>query len=325
MITRNELNIFYENLFNFNISNVLKLFNDYNNNGKNLIQILTQIMFSLRNMIVDYYINNSSIIYDIDLMQDFVNLINENLFDIKKNGSPKVFIEMLLIKYIKQHDNSSKKPQKEVISEKDISNEVKSSENSIISKEKLIEKNISQDKEKIISQEEDDKIISREIIYDSFPIKNIDEIMNVRVNNIMAQANKELLKLEIKNFELLNDYAFDQEIGYLVCSLLDSKIRAASEDGIILSYEYESAVKQNLINLHKIIDVYNKITNSNKSIAIITDDYWNEQKNKYIVALKEGKKYQILEEPEEILEEINNNDIIGSSAMDLFGDIVEVE
>ena len=33
-----------------------------------------------------------------------------------------------------------------------------------------------------------------------------------------------------------------------------------------------------------------------------------------------------MEEPEEVLEEIENNDIIsGSSAVELFGDIVEVE
>ena len=268
------------------------------------------MMFSLRNMIVDYYVNDISCDYDIDLMQDFVNTINENMFDIKKSGNPKVFIEMLLIKYMREHNNGV--------------NEIKKTD---VKSSSIDENAASEDVESEMSANSYDvseKIISREIISDC-PIKNIKEIMNVRVNNVMAQADKNLLKMEIEKFDLLNDYAFDQEIGYLVCSLLDAKVRAVSDFGIILSYEYESTVKQNLANLRKIIDVYNKITSSNKLIAIISDDQWNEEKNKYIKSLKEGKKYQILEEPVEVLEEVNKNDIIGSSAMDLFGDIVEVE
>ena len=310
MITKNELNDFYHSLFLFDMSKILKLVNDYNNRGKNLIQVISQMMFSLRNMIVDYYVNDISCDYDIDLMQDFVNTINENMFDIKKSGNPKVFIEMLLIKYMRKHNKGV--------------NEIKKTN---IKSSSIDENATSEDVESEMSANSYDvseKIISREIISDC-PIKNIKEIMNVRVNNVMAQADKNLLKMEIEKFDLLNDYAFDQEIGYLVCSLLDAKVRAVSDFGIILSYEYESTVKQNLANLRKIIDVYNKITSSNKLIAIISDDQWNEEKNKYIKSLKEGKKYQILEEPVEVLEEVNKNDIIGSSAMDLFGDIVEVE
>ncbi len=324
MITRKDLKLFYDKLFSFDMSGILELINDYNMNGKNLIQIFTQIMFSLRNQLVDYYVSNVESDYNIDLVNEFVNLINENMFDIKKSDNPKIFIEMLLMKFIKAH--STEKIEKKLVekssefAEKDIRNE-KISE--IDNKNSEI---LPVEDEKIISQgESDGEIISREIISNDNLIKNINEIMNVRVNNVMAQADKNILKLEIQKFNLLNEFTFDQEIGYLVCSLLDAKIRAASENGIILSYEYDSNVKQNLVNLHKIIDVYNKITNSNKIIAIITDERWETEKNKYIKALKDGKKYEILEEPEEIFEKQENNDIIGSSAINLFGDIVEVE
>ena len=155
-------------------------------------------------------------------------------------------------------------------------------------------------------------------------IINIDEIMKVRVNNTLACANKNILNQEIDNMKLLNDFTFDQEIGYIVCNLLDSNVRAASEDNIIISFEYDSIVKQNLMELEKIIYVYNKITNSNKKIAIITDEEWENEKNNYIKSIKDGKSYQVMEEPKEIYEEIKKNDIISNSAVELFGDIVEI-
>ena len=156
-------------------------------------------------------------------------------------------------------------------------------------------------------------------------ILNIDEIMEVRVNNTLAKADKKLLKEEQGKFEMLKDYTFDQEIGYIVCSLLDSNLRAVSDNNIIISFEYDSNVLQNLQIIDKIIDVYNKITDSNKEIAIISDKEWDKVKSEYIKKLKDGVKYEVKEEPEPIFEEIENNDIISSSAVKLFGDIVEVE
>ena len=156
-------------------------------------------------------------------------------------------------------------------------------------------------------------------------VLNYDEIMKVRVNNTLALADKKLLNDELLKFDLLKDYTFDQEIGYLVCSLLDSKLRVVSNDNMIISYDSDANVKQNLLVLDKMIDVYNKITNSHKNIAIISDDEWSSIKNEYISNIKNGVSYEIQEEPEVIFEESTKNDIIGNSAIDLFGDIVEIE
>ena len=73
-------------------------------------------------------------------------------------------------------------------------------------------------------------------------------------------------------------------------------------------------------------NIYNKITNSNKNIAIITDSKWNELKKEYISNISSGKKYEYVNEPELLFEDVKKNDIISSSAVDLFGsDIVEIE
>ena len=344
MITKKDLINLCDNIFEGDIAKVLFKMNKFNSDGKNLIQIILQLMHFLRNSVVNYYVENLKCNYSIDNMLKLINTINENMFDIKKSGNPKIFIEMLLIKYIK-----------DICGDKIISQEIKVDENldMLGNNEKHVSLSENNDKsietpsiaeedeeefdfDKEYSDEEDeynDVFTDRNTVEENVlensndeqrKIINIDEIMKVRVNNTLACANKNILNQEIDNMKLLNEFTFDQEIGYIVCNLLDSNVRAASEDNIIISFEYDSIVKQNLMELEKIIYVYNKITNSNKKIAIITDEEWENEKNNYIKSIKDGKSYQVIEEPKEIYEEIKKNDIISNSAVELFGDIVEI-
>ena len=64
--------------------------------------------------------------------------------------------------------------------------------------------------------------------------------MDIRVNNTLCKADKNVLLSVKKNMEKLKEYVFDQKIGYLVCSLMDGTIRVASEENILISVEYDS-------------------------------------------------------------------------------------
>ena len=354
MITNKDLHEFCSDLFCGNLSQILTKINNFNGEGKNLIQIMSQMMHYLRNLLVDYYISNRNLEFSYELVQEVVNLINENMFDIKKSSNPKIFIEMLLIKFVNEHvlhKNISREiktviePVKVIENKEDINAKF---ENNSISTENKEEVNAVASTENDTDDEEFDfnsytgdadyddeseynmnvsSIVESNVEDDigEGKILNLDEIIKVRVNNTLACANKQILKLIQDNMSLFNDYTFDQEIGYIVCSILDSKVRAASEDSIILSYEYDSVVKQNLDILDKITYVFNKITNSNKKIAIISDEEWELEKNKYIKSIKDGNAYKVVDEPLEVYEEEKKDDIIVSSAVELFGDIVEFE
>ena len=142
----------------------------------------------------------------------------------------------------------------------------------------------------------------------------------------MCKADKNLLKKVTEDMKKLNDYAFDEKYGYLACSLLDSTIRAVSEEGIIISYEYDSVVRENLAIINKLTDTYNKITDSSYKLAIISHEQWEKKKDEYVKLYKEGKHYEIVPEPElEILEEIENDGIIKNDTVKLFGDLVEID
>ena len=356
MITKKILHEFCNDIFAGDLANVLAKINKFSGDGKNLIQIMSQLMHFLRNIVVNYYVENSKCEYSVDNMLKLINIINEKMFDIKKSGNPKIYIEMLLIKYIK--DISDKKNiSQEIITQSsdeksvlgnnsDVENKEENSINLTKETDKMAE-NVEDDDEEYDFDKEfsDDENSYDDVMGNNYNdvlsaddesfsdteedsslkiVKNIDDIMKVRVNNTLANANKQILNKEQENFKLLNDFTFDQEIGYIVCNLLDATVRAASDDSIIISYEYDSSVKQNLLELEKITYVYNKITNSNKKLAIITDEDWENEKNKYIKSLKDGVQYQVIDEPQEVYEEQVKNDIITNSAVELFGDIVEI-
>ena len=336
IISNKQLDEFVSSIMNGDIAKVLSSINDFDKDGKNLIQVITQILNYSRNLMVDHYLNNTKLAYDINKLQSFINRLNESMFDIKKSDNTRIFIEMLILNYMSSNTINNKVVENVVV-EKEIVKEEKIESKEVIEpkKEEVKQEVVEEDEEFDFSKEyedteeevEDVPIKTSNSLVISMPQKvlNIDEIMNVRVNNTLALADKKLLKEEQSNFEKLKDFTFDQEIGYIVCALLDSKLRAVSENNMIISFEYDSNVLQNIQIIDKITDVYNKITNSNKKIAIISDKEWDKVKSDYIKNLKDGVKYEVKDEPEPIYEEIENDGIISNSAVQLFGDIVVVE
>ena len=343
VISSNDMDVFLSDILSGNIPNVLTSIAKFNDSGKNLIQIMSQLINFSRDIVVNYYISNKEYNFSIDVVQNFVNILNEKMFDIKKSGNTKIYIEMLLLKFINDYVNLETKIVEKNNYVKEINKNVSVTNNNevTVNEEKINNDNVVENNkdgnndavEEKNSMKDSNIEISynkEEITEENFDNKNpkiinIDAIMKIRVNNTLALANKNLLRLEMNNFEVLRDYSFDQEIGYIICGILDGKLRAVSSDAIIISYEYDSNVKQNLYIIDKIEDVYNKITNSNKKIAIISDDYWEKVKQEYINDLRNGIKYEVEEEPRAVYEELKNDDIITSSAVSLFGDIVEID
>ena len=336
MVTRSDLQTLLYAIMNADIQTILNQLEKYKSSGKNLIQIIFQLMNYLKNTVISYYLENAAVDYDVDKLILLTNIINEKMFDIKKSGNPSIYIEMLLLKFVNDCISKEKNISREIFSNADVrENSIK--ETSVTTCSNIIDNNNNSngnndDNNNSNSNDDNNSMtkISVENVVDSdieaLHLKNLQEIMKVRVNNTLALADKQILKTIINNMSIFNDYTFDGEIGYIACSLLDAKVRAASVDSVIISYDYDSIVKQNLLNLDKITDVFNKLTNFNKKIAIITDDEWEKVKKDYILSLKNGEQYKIIEEPAiNVFEGPKEDDIIVNSAVELFGDIVEMD
>lgn len=322
-------------IMNGQINNFLSKINEYNNCGKNIIQIIVQIINFLRDYIVNYYLYNTNLDFSIDLLQKFVNLLNEKLFDIKRSSIPKIYVEMVILEFINNNILSLKSGSNyHNESDNNIDNESNSNVNNKKNDNKasdLTDYNISsynndnENDNELTDNDDDSEEVSLND-YSKNNIINLNEVIESRINNTFSSASKMFLNKERENFELLKDFSFDQEVGAIVNLLLDANLRACGKNDFIISYDSPAIVEQNLSNIVNINNIYNKITNSNKNIAIITDSKWNELKKEYISNISSGKKYEYVNEPELLFEDVKKNDIISSSAVDLFGSaIVEIE
>ncbi len=328
LVTRKDLEKFTDFIFSFNFKKVLNKIDDFNDGGKNIVQILSQLLYYLRDLVVDYYVQNKEISYDVESVERLITSLNEKMFDIKKSGNPKIYIEVLLLNFMSDLNKSTHNVENSSLgvsySTKTVENINKNEENQ---HQSYVEEKMNKDE--IVEEVKVDSVSDVSTSKSSFPkftkILNLDDIMRVRINNAFALANKQILTKEHENLEKLNDYTFDQEIGYLVCEILNSKFRVASENIIVLSYEYDSIVQQNLEHLEQMEDVYKRLTNSSKKFAIVTDEEWNHLKAEYIEHLKKGEHYQIQSEPMKEFQKEENDDIICNDAASLFGDIVEID
>lgn len=309
-----ELDELQKMIFSNNVKDVLFKVEKYYQDGKNLVQVLKQLMLLIKDELFDYYVNDKSLIADEDVMVDFLNLLNNEIVNIKKADDVKLSVEITLLHYIDTNIKKSNGKISETIN-KPLDNKtivkVQKEEVSVVSNPTIEEKNV--------------------VSHEKVDFSKVKELMLIRARNTMIEALKTELTKEQNNLNDFNDYTFDQNNGYLACELLDGTVRAASNSSIILSYDYESMIEKMYNHIDKLIEFYNKISNNNKTIALITNEEWNNLKNEYMVLRKEGRQFSYQEEPvlninnnnDKITDE-DNNDII-KEAKDLFGDIVEIK
>ena len=315
-----ELKKLVKLIFSFEISDVLSTVERYYQDGKNLIQVIKQLMIFIKDKLFDYYLNNSSLSLDEEELVNFLNLLNEHLVELKKADDVRLSIEIFLLHYINENKASKVEVNRQVI--------INDTNESSYIRIKNEEKNIFTDS--VEKQKETKEILTEVVQKNNEQTEKYKELMLIRSKNTMIEAVKDELNKEITNFEKLNDYTFDPNDGYLACELLDGKIRASSPKNIVISYDYEGMVDKLSNHFDKLNDFYNEKTGSFKKIAFITTSKWNELKLEYINLHKQRKHFEYQEEP--VLNTLEEDDKINSESNDLisktiemFGDLVEVE
>ena len=309
-------------IFSFEISDVLLAIESYYQDGKNLIQVVKQLMILIKDELFDYYLNNSSLSFDEKGLVNFLNLLNEHLVELKKADDVRLSVEIFLLHYINEHKNKDSKV--EINSQVIANNTSESSYVRPVKEEKTI---FTESAEK----ENKEKTLSTEVVQkNNEQTEKYKELMLIRSKNTMIEAVKDELNKEIANLEKLNDYTFDPNNGYLACELLDGKVRASSPKNIIISYDYDGLVDKLSNHFNKLNEFYNEKTGSSKKIAFITTTKWNELRNEYVNLHKQGKQFIYQEEP--VLNTLKEDDKISNESDDLinktiemFGDLVEVE
>ena len=289
-------------------NNTIELMNcisKFKNNGVNFNVFVNKLIISLKNILIDIKTDNyhGNLLFD-DVYNIIIDL-NKCLIDFKNSIDPFSFVEITLLKYIKNGENyfPGNNPESD----------------------KVEEKPIITDNE----QDKDENDIERDTIdSDSEETLNTNvcssKLVDIRVNNCFVNAKKEFLN-EIKS-------KWDDFIAYesnanknLLSYIMDTDIVAMSDSYGILMNKLESTVSLINDNLESLEKDFNIFYNKNCHFIALTDKEWDKTKQEYINNLKNNIKYSIIDETVAEIEVDEDNSELEQLASEIFGNDVEIK
>ena len=222
-----------------------------------------------------------------NLSNDITNYISNKLItlssEIRKSEEQKLLLEINLLEIIENlHSESSKKEEKVVNNMKMDSEEID-----------------------IKNNQNDDKIISREII-------------SIRINNVLADANKEILKNCQNKLSNISEYLSNEKYNKLVNILNEVNLVVASNKYLLFSSDNEGKLNLFLLNIDKIEKFISKILDSKYKIAAVTEEEWKKIKKEYIKNIQNGIKYMMKEEPK--IQKVKVIDKNNKMVQEIFGE-----
>ena len=273
---------------------IIEFVDNIDKNGKEIGKFVEEMIIFLKDVVL---YKNANYLSSIEMKNDNIKLVSEiysgrNLYDLieclnnaqnvikfSTHGSI-VFLTSILkfsdMNYGKEVDIISreiKEPQKVILKEKSASK----SDFEPVDKEKI--------KEEIISQE----IISKkDSIYS-------EEEVELRINNALALASKDVLK-EIKSkWNVIDEYIYEDYYSMAAGILKDCNIVVASPEYVIIENKYDSGADRINENATDIEKLFEKAFDMKVFVVGISSSEWEKRKNKYISDIKNGIKYTVKE------------------------------
>lgn len=268
-------------------------------NGKNYKDLADSMLSFLRDISINTEVPNyfdksysellSKISISFNNLIKMSSIINELLKELKNSNNQKMLFEI----YVFQMCNILKNVDKvEVI-------------NTSINNNKNV--NIKNDKNENINIETKQNLID-------------SDLKDIRINNVFAGANKEILNSVNSKYYLINDYISNKKYNMVSILLSSGRIVVASDKYLLFSFENKSDVLK-FDSIYKQIEQFlKKIYDESYKIVAVSDKEWKEMKNNYINNIKNKISYVFIEENDVKLEMRENSNALENSALNIFGE-----
>lgn len=307
-VSYEELYTLLDNIKNNNKVKLIEFVDYLDESGKDINKFVEEMLIFLKDVIL---YKNANILSSISTKNEYIKLVSDkyndkDLYDlienlngvqssIKISNHSSIIFMTSILKY-----SDLKFGNIEINGEK--------------SSEKIISQEIIEKKEKNISQNNEN--ISWEIKDSSIS----DDQVELRVNNSLALASKNVLEEFKSKWNSLDDYIDDEEFSVVSGLLKDSNIVVGASQYVILSCNYPSTASRINSNLEVTEKLLERLFDTKVYVVAVDNDRWKGIKNKYIDDLKKGIKYSVKE-----IEKNANNKREKSSIddlIDLVGDSI---
>lgn len=332
-ISKSIVNNLLNCLVNSDYTEILNIINMLSSKGRNFNDLVDKMLILIRDISINKEVSNyfdkdySTLLtkYNINHNQIMLltKILNELKTELKNSSDQKLLVEI----YFLNLSNKVNENDQNIFSSNDVkinSQFINASNN--ISYTSTKESNALDSINDTFhvnsnnSVEPADNAISFEKNPDVVSMKNnYESIKNVRVNNVLSGANKEILKAVTKEFESINDYISSKKYNSIAILLADSKIVCASDLYLMFSLNEKSSLDIFYENIKLIELLINEFFSKPYKVVGITNTEWQNTKIDYINKIKNGEKYVFIEENDVKLDVDNNNDA-QDFAMDVFGE-----
>ena len=272
----NQLLSYYETN---NVAKLIDYINEIKNDGIDIKVLINKIITRIKSILIDIKLDNYNGKLDFDNLYNLVFELNKLLTGERNGANYYDLLEIVFLKYINYFPGNNfvdKIPIKLSDSKKEV--EI------IKTMEEKPKVSVSVTEQPIISQENQAEEKNKGIEFD----------IDVRINNTFVNAKKDYLnsiKSKWNDFVIYESNTNKALISYLA----DTNIVAASDKYAILTNNLDitnDLINQNIKTLEK---DFNLFFNGNYYLVAISPKKWEQERNKYINNIKNGYKYEIID------------------------------
>lgn len=289
-VSYNDLFLLLNNILSNNKVDIINFIDSIDADGKEINKFIQELMLFLKDVILykntnvlsninvkNEYIIEISKLYSDNLLYKLIEELNNIQSSVKLSTHGSIIFMTLILKF---SDEIVKVEKIDKINNNNIE----------IPKDDEATKN-----DKVVKLNKEEKNISREINMAGNNLKLSDEEINIRINNALATASKDILNKMKSNWGIIDDYVFDENFSVISGLLKDFIPVVASEKYIIFSNDMLSVVDRFNESSTDIEKFLKKVFDFNPIVVAITTKRWDEEKSKYISNLKNGIKYSVIE------------------------------
>ena len=326
-LTEEDLVDILESIIDEKLDIILEKIDKFNDQGKNFIKLIEEIINFSRNIILfkeapNYFKekNENIEIYEqlskkisISKLFNIIEILNKYSFEMKNTSNSKLLFELAFIKIISENSNQNV----EKLAENPQKNNGK--EKQIISLSKQSEKNEETQPKSEQKPNKNQESTPKNHIKNIKENEKIKELKKIRIDNTLAYFNKQEMRSIIQKLEKLNDLLLNPDYSHAASILLDGTLKAASDKYLIFIYKTDrlsNLFNENLLVLEETIA---KILNKKYNLIATDINEWETIKNEFN---KKLRSFVYKEEPYK-LEDIFKNDENTDNIQSMFEDIIE--
>ena len=314
-ISIKQIRTFLSNIMQKEYNVIFDLISNYSSNGKDFALICEKIINYIREGILYKKKINTDKILDEDKnifdklsdtdLYDLIDYLSDTLVKVKNSYQKELTFEVQMIQMIDKIFNKESN-----VSRETSTNEIKV-ENTNVPRETSINEikteNINVPRETLKIENKTDSVI--------------EELKNVRINNILRNATKQNITFIKDLWSNINEYLINEKYKMVAGMLVNATPVAASKKGIIITLPLESSISRIEKEYDNSKELLNEIYNENYKVVYISEQYWKKVRPKFVEKAKNGE-LQIIDESEVLdkLKKINDKNLVEE-----FNELIEME